>query len=65
MCGSSNNIAEPCFTLNTAVAMALSEAADELEKAEDKQCAAKKLIKRLFAAHQGLSSTAITTPRTG
>jgi glutamine synthetase len=52
MCGSSNNIAEPCFTLNTAVAMVLSEIADALEKAEDKTGAARKIIKELIAAHQ-------------
>ncbi len=52
MCGSSNNIAEPCFMLNTVVAMTLSEIADVLETAENKTCAAQKLIKELITEHQ-------------
>ncbi|MPN19978.1 Glutamine synthetase [bioreactor metagenome] len=52
MCGSSNNIAEPCFTLNTAVAKILSEVADVLEAADDVQAAAKKLVKELLTTHK-------------
>ncbi len=52
MCGSSNNIAEPCFMLNTVVAMVLSEIADVLEKADDVNKAAQKLIKDIINAHQ-------------
>ncbi len=52
MCGSSNNIAEPCFTLNTIVAMVLSEIAGELEKASDKKAEAKRLVKELITSHQ-------------
>lgn len=52
MCGSANNIAEPCFTLNTVVAETLSEVADALEKADDAEAAAKKIVRELLAAHR-------------
>jgi len=52
MCGSSNNIAEPCFVLNTVVAKVLCEIADLLEKAEDIELAAKNLVKEITTAHQ-------------
>ena len=52
MCGSSNNIAEPCFTLNTVVAQALSDIADLLEKADDVELAAKELVKEIASAHK-------------
>jgi len=52
MCGSANNIAEPCFTLNTVVAKELCEIADSLEKAEDVESAAKNIIKELIKAHK-------------
>ncbi len=52
MCGSSNNIAEPCFTLNTVVAQALSDIADLLEKADDVESAAKQLVKDIATAHK-------------
>jgi glutamine synthetase len=51
MCGSSNNIAEPCFTLNAVVAEVLSEVADQLEKAPDAQAAAKVITKELLTGH--------------
>ena len=52
MCGSANNIAEPCFTLNTIVAQTLSEVADTLEKANDIKAAAMAVIKDIFTKHQ-------------
>jgi len=52
MCGSSNNIAEPCFTLNTVVAQALSDVADLLEKSDDVESAAKQLVKDIATAHK-------------
>lgn len=51
MCGSSNNIAEPCFILNTVVARELGEIADVLEKAKNVDAAAKKLVKDISCAH--------------
>jgi len=51
MCGSANNIAEPCFTLNTIVAKELSEIAGALEMAEDVESAAIKIIKEIASAH--------------
>lgn len=52
MCGSSNNIAEPCFILNTIVAKALSDIADVLEKSKNSESAAKKLVKEIVAEHK-------------
>lgn len=52
MCGSANNIAEPCFILNTVVAKALGEIADILEKAKNVESAAKKLVKDIATAHK-------------
>ncbi|MDD3268160.1 MAG: glutamine synthetase III [Syntrophomonadaceae bacterium] len=52
MCGSSNNIAEPCFILNTIVAKELSDIADVLEKAENVEPVAKKLVKEIAGAHK-------------
>lgn len=52
MCGSANNIAGPCFTLNAVVSMVLSELADALEKAEDKETAAMVLVKEYLTAHK-------------
>ncbi len=52
MCGSANNIAEPCFTLNTVVALVLTEVADRLEKADDPETAAWAITKEFFAAHK-------------
>ena len=52
MCGSSQNIAEACFTINTIVAHALSEIADKLEKASDVPAAAMDVIKDIFKNHQ-------------
>ncbi|HWP98818.1 MAG TPA: glutamine synthetase III [Syntrophomonadaceae bacterium] len=52
MCGSANNIAEPCFTLNTVVAKALCEIADILEKAKNVESTAKKLVKDIATAHK-------------
>ncbi len=52
MCGSANNIAEPCFTLNTIVAKELSDIADELEKAENVEAAALNIVKEITTAHK-------------
>ena len=52
MCGSSANIAEPCFTLNTIVAESLSEIADELEKSDDVEVAAVTVIKEIIQKHK-------------
>lgn len=52
MCGSSNNIAEPCFTLNTVVAKELSEIADALEKADDIEAAVRDIIKEYITSHK-------------
>jgi glutamine synthetase len=52
MCGSSSNIAEPCFTLNTVVAQSLSEIADVLEKASDVKVAAMNVAKDIFTKHE-------------
>lgn len=52
MCGSSSNIAEPCFTLNTIVAKELSDISDALESASDKVAAAKALVKEYITAHK-------------
>lgn len=52
MCGSSSNVAEPCFALNTVVAKILSEVADKLEKASDVEKTAKDLVKDLISTHQ-------------
>lgn len=52
MCGSSSNIAEPCFTLNTIVAKELTDIADALESASDKVAAAKALVKEYITAHK-------------
>lgn len=52
MCGSSENISEPCFILNTVVADVLQEVADRLEKAGDSKAEAIAIIKEFFKAHQ-------------
>ena len=52
MCGSSANIAEPCYTLNTIVAQSLSEIADKLEKTEDLEVDAVSLIKEIIQKHK-------------
>jgi glutamine synthetase len=52
MCGSSSNIAEACFTINTIVAQTLSEIADALEKSSDIKAAAMEVAKNIFAKHQ-------------
>ncbi|MEN6461174.1 MAG: glutamine synthetase III [Syntrophomonas sp.] len=52
MCGSANNIAEPCFILNTVVAKELSEIADALEKAENVTAAAMDIVKEFIIAHK-------------
>ncbi len=51
MCGSANNIAEPCFILNTVIAKELSEIADILENAEDVAVAARTIIKDFISVH--------------
>jgi Uncharacterized protein related to glutamine synthetase len=51
MCGSSQNIAEPCFVINTVVAKVLSDVADSIEKAQDPKAAAIKLVKEYITAH--------------
>ncbi len=52
MVGSSDSIAESNVVLNTIVAEAFKEAADELEKAEDFDLSVHNLIKRLFTEHR-------------
>ena len=52
MCGSSANIAEPCFTLNTIVAESLSEIADALEQSDDVEVAAVTVIKDIIHKHK-------------
>ncbi len=51
MCGSANNIAEPCFVINTVIAKTLSEVADAIEKAADPKTAAMKVVKEFITAH--------------
>ncbi|MCI8863736.1 MAG: glutamine synthetase type III [Lachnospiraceae bacterium] len=52
MVGSSDSIAPPNVVLNTIVAEAFKEAADELEKAQDFDTAVHDLIKRLLKEHK-------------
>ena len=52
MVGSSDSISSPNVVLNTIVAEAFKEAADELEKAEDFDSAVHDLIKKLLADHR-------------
>lgn len=52
--GSSLNIACPNIMLNTMVAEELSQFADELEKADNKDTAVKALIKRVFTEYQDI-----------
>ncbi|MHB8062498.1 MAG: glutamine synthetase III family protein [Ruminiclostridium sp.] len=52
MCGSYNNIAEPCFVLNTIVAKTLSEIADSLEKSGDAETAALEIVKDFINTHK-------------
>lgn len=52
--GSSLNIACPNIMLNTIVAEELSQFADELEKADDRDTAVKALIKRVFTDYQDI-----------
>lgn len=52
MCGSSSNIGEACFTINTVVAQTLSEIADVLEKAGDVKAVAMDVIKDIYTKHQ-------------
>ena len=52
MVGSSASISSPNVVLNTIVAEAFHDAADELEKAEDRKTAVHDMIKKLFAEHK-------------
>jgi glutamine synthetase len=52
MCGSANNIAEPCFVLNTITAKVLTEIADKLENAECVEKAALALAKEFITQHK-------------
>lgn len=52
MCGSSANIAEPCFTLNTIVADSVSDIAGRLEKASDVKAEALKAVREILTAHK-------------
>ncbi|MBQ7153647.1 MAG: glutamine synthetase III [Clostridia bacterium] len=52
MPGASQNLAMPNVVLNTAIAEAFSEFADELESAKDLKAAMAELIKREFTAHE-------------
>jgi glutamine synthetase len=51
MVGSSQSISGPAFTLNTIVADALSDIADELEKAGDVRAATQKILKDIATKH--------------
>ena len=52
MCGSSANVSEPCFTLNTVVAEELSLIADRLEKATEVKVEAIAIVKEIISAHK-------------
>ena len=52
MVGSTDSISSPNVVLNTIVAEAFKEAADELEKAEDFELAVHDMIKEMLAAHK-------------
>jgi len=52
MVGSSQSIATPNTYLNTAVAQVLSEFADKLEKAADKNAAIEAIVKESYAKHR-------------
>lgn len=52
MVGSSDSVSSPNVVLNTIVAEAFKEAADQLEKAEDFDMAVHDMIKALFAEHR-------------
>ena len=52
MCGSSSNIAEACFTINTIVAQTLSEIADTFDKSSDIKAAAMDVAKNIFTNHE-------------
>lgn len=52
MVGSSDSVSSPNVVLNTIVAEAFREAADELEQAEDFDTAVHDMIKRLFMEHR-------------
>lgn len=52
MCGSSANIADACFTLNTIVAEELTQIADKLEKAADLQAEVAALVKNIVTKHK-------------
>ena len=52
MVGSSDSVSSSNVVLNTIVAEAFKEAADELEKAEDFDMAVHNMIKKLFMEHR-------------
>ena len=52
MVGSSDSVSSPNVVLNTIVAEAFKEAADELEQSDDFDMAVHDMIKRLFADHR-------------
>lgn len=52
MVGSSDSVSSPNVVLNTIVAEAFKEAADELENSDDFDSAVHDMIKRLFAEHR-------------
>src|SRR5699024_1426730 len=52
MVGSSDSVSSANVVLNTIVAEAFKEAADELEKAEDFDMAVHNMIKKLFMEHR-------------
>ncbi|MCB6607831.1 glutamine synthetase III [[Clostridium] symbiosum] len=52
MVGSSDSVSSPNVVLNTIVAEAFKEAADQLEKADDFDMAVHDMIKKLFAEHR-------------
>lgn len=52
MCGSSLNIAGPCFILNTIIAKTLGELADQLEDCEDREKRSLELIRQIMEEHE-------------
>ncbi len=52
MCGSSLNIAGPCFILNTIVAKTLGEMADALEQSSNTEETARELIREMMLEHE-------------
>lgn len=65
MVGSSDSVSSPNVVLNTIVAEAFKEAADELENSDDFDSAVHDMIKRLFAEHRRIISAEMVILRNG